>query len=277
MAIQTFQRRREGDRPESGGAPVRSTVRAALQERTFRADRWWVAPAVTVVVLLGFTGYGIWAGFRDANYYADPYLSPFYSPCLTEKCVNDPALHVLGDWWAFSPALLILPFPLFFRVSCYYYRKAYYRSFFWAPPACAVPDSRRRYKGESRFPFTLQNLHRYFFYAAAVLVVIFVYESVKAFIFDGRFGIGVGTGVIVLNTVLLGLYTFSCHSCRHLCGGRLNHFSKHPVRYRLWRGVSVINRRHMLWAWLSLIWLMVTDFYIWLVATGHITDYHWVS
>jgi len=36
-----------------------------------------------------------------------------------------------------SPAFLILIGPLSFRLTCYYYRKAYYRSFWLAPVACA--------------------------------------------------------------------------------------------------------------------------------------------
>ena len=65
-----------------------------------------------------------------------------------------------------SPALFILPFPLLFRATCYYYRKAYYRAFFWDPPACAVSEvaPRKNYTGEREFPFILQNLHRYAFY-----------------------------------------------------------------------------------------------------------------
>ena len=33
--------------------------------------------------------------------------------------------------------------------------------------------------------------------------------------------------------MMLWGYTLSCHSCRHVTGGRLKHFSKHPMRYRL--------------------------------------------
>ena len=45
---------------------------------------------------------------------------------------------------------------------------------------------------------------------------------------------GLGTVVLLVNVVLIWLYTLSCHSCRHTVGGRLKHFSKHPVRYRAW-------------------------------------------
>ena len=43
---------------------------------------------------------------------------------------------------------------------------------------------------------------------------------------DGTsFGISVGTLVLAANTTLLTLYTFSCHSLRHLVGGRPISFS----------------------------------------------------
>ena len=53
--------------------------------------------------------------------------------------------------------------------------------------------------------------------------------------------------------MLIWAYTLSCHSCRHIIGGRLKHFSKHPVRYRLWGWVGKLNARHMQLAWASLI------------------------
>ena len=55
---------------------------------------------------------------------------------------------------------------------------------------------------------------------------------------------GLGTVLMLINVVLIWLYTLSCHSCRHIVGGRLRHFSKHPVRYQLWTWVSKLNARH---------------------------------
>lgn len=251
--------------------------RAAVPARTLRRDAWWVAPVVTVTVLTFFTGYGIWAALRNDDYHSAPYLSPFYSPCLTNKCDDHLTPHIFGGIWPFSPAILILVFPLGFRLTCYYYRKAYYRSFWWAPPACAVPDARRGYTGETRFPLILQNIHRYFFYVAVVFAVLLSYDAVRSFFFPGGFGLGVGTAVLTVNAVLIWLYTLSCHSCRHLCGGGLKQFSKAPRRYRIWRRLSVLNRNHMFFAWASLLWIMVADFYVWLVASGNLTDHHWIS
>ena len=83
---------------------------------------------------------------------------------------------------------------------------------------------------------------------------------------------GLGTLLLLVNAVLLGAYTLSCHSCRHLCGGNLDAFSRSPRRYRLWRLISPLNARHMPIAWTSLVGVAVTDLYIRLVATGAIDD-----
>jgi hypothetical protein len=248
-------------RPGHEGAP-----------RTRRQDRWWTQPLVTVAVLGAFIVYGTWAAFRGNNYFADPYLSPFYSPCLTTKCVDDTTPHLLGGWFPLSPALLILPFPLGFRLTCYYYRKSYYRAFWWAPPACAVADVRPKYTGETRFPLILQNLHRYFFYFGVLFGILLTYDALLAFRFEEGFGIGVGTVVLLINAFLIWGYTLSCHSCRHLCGGKLNQFSKHPLRFKLWQRVTLLNRKHPQWAWVSMIWIAFADFYIYLVASGNLTD-----
>lgn len=239
--------------------------------RTLRRDNWWLAPLVTVVVLSAFVVYGFVIAVVDVNYYAEPYLSPFYSPCLAASCAHA-TWRIFGDLGPVSPALLILPFPLGFRVTCYYYRKAYYRSFWLSPPACAVAEPRTKYTGETRFPLVLQNIHRYFFYPALLFPVILFWDALKGFRFADGFGIGVGTVVLLVNAVLLGVYTVSCHSCRHLCGGHVNTFSKAPVRFRLWKAVSALNERHMQIAWVSLFGVALTDLYVRLVAMDVVRD-----
>jgi hypothetical protein len=256
-------------------AATSGAVRAGIGERTLRRDRWWLEPTVTAAVLLSFVVYATWAAFANANYWVPPYLSPFYSPCLAANCVEG-ARHAtwVGEWWALSPALLILVFPLGFRLTCYYYRKAYYRSVWMSPPACAVGEPHRSYSGETRFPLILQNVHRYFLYAGLVFNAILTLDAVVAFRDeDLEWGhMGLGTLVLLTNAALLWAYTLSCHSCRHIVGGRLRHFSRHPLRYRAWTLVSRLNRRHMQLAWASLVWVALTDLYVRLVASGTISD-----
>jgi hypothetical protein len=83
---------------------------------------------------------------------------------------------------------------------------------------------------------------------------------------------GIGTLVLIANAALLSLYTFSCHSCRHLCGGSVNVFSQRPGRYRLWRVITSLNERHMLFAWISLFGVGLADLYVRLVSMGVLRD-----
>jgi hypothetical protein len=256
--------------PKGTGAPGR----ARLAARTLRTDRWWLQPAITVGVLVAFIVYSTVRAFENANYFAEPYISPFYSPCITTACEGD-TFPELFDGPAFlTPALYILIVPLGFRLTCYYYRKAYYRAFWLSPPACAVAEPHAKYTGETRFPLLLQNLHRYFFYGGLVYNVILTYDALLAFRnAEGEwFHMGLGTLVLLINAVLLWLYSLSCHSCRHIVGGRLVHFSRHPVRYKAWTFVSKLNPKHMQYAWISLVFVAFTDFYIRLLATGAIDD-----
>ena len=199
---------------------------------TLRKDRYWVQPVVTVVVLTAFVAYASWAAFVNKNYYAGAALhrdliSPFYSPCLTASCVPGSHPGTVITWWTISPALLILIFPLGFRLTCYYYRKAYYRAFWLAPPACAVSDGHGSYTGEARFPLLLQNIHRYFFYFGLVFNVILTIDAVVAFRQPGhRHRVQRRHRGALINATLLWLYSLSCHACRHLCGGGVKQFSQ---------------------------------------------------
>ena len=135
-----------------------------------------------------------------------------------------------------------------------------------------IPDARASYQGETRFPFLLQNIHRYFFWLSSVVVLFLWWDAILAFRFPTGFGIGLGTLVLIANASLLSLYTLSCHSCRHLCGGYLNSFKRAPTRYRAWRVLSRLNERHALYAWLSLFGVALADVYVRLVASGIIVD-----
>jgi len=174
----------------------------------------------------------------------------------------------------------IVAFPVVagFRVTCYYYRKAYYRSLWFSPQACAVAEPHKKYSGETRFPLVLNNSHRYFFYLAAVVLLINTYDAILAFHGkDGGFGLGLGNVIIWVNVLMLAGYTASCHACRHVMGGRLKHFSRHPLRYRLWTWVSKLNVRHGAFAMISLFTVILTDFYIMAVSAGWISDLRFVN
>jgi hypothetical protein len=253
---------------------------------TLRTDNWRVGPIATVCMITAALGYLTWSVFQAEHYYAAPYLSPAYSPVLFTHLAAPgaaPLEHAwfgtFPAWWpAFvpaSPGLLILPLPGLFRFTCYYYRKAYYRSFGGSPPGCAVsPGQRGPYKGETGF-FQFQNLHRYALYLALAFLLVLTYDVLLAFFKDGEFGIGVGTIVLAINTSLIASYTFGCHSFRHLIGGRSDTMSQRgqsTPKLKLWKGVSWFNGRHMNFAWASLGWVALTDLYVRLVSMGVITD-----
>ncbi len=261
---------------------VFSSSRAAIKERTLRTDRWWLQPAITFGVLIAFIIYATFRAFEKKYYFTEPLISPFYSPCLSTACLDGSA-HFgtpIGTITLFgmviSPALFILIFPLGFRLTCYYYRKAYYRSFWMSPPACAVAEPHKKYTGETRAPLILQNGHRWFFYFGLIFNVILTYDAIIAFKNpEGEWGhMSVGTLILLLNATMLWLYSASCHTCRHTIGGRLRNFSKHPLRYKMWTWVSALNERHPVYAWISLIVVALTDFYVRLVASGSITNYY---
>ena len=252
---------------------VSSPTRARIDARTLRQDRWWLSPLTTFVVFSAFVVYATVRAFMGRDYYATPYLSPFYSPCLGDCVEGASDFGQPFAWWPLSAALIILIFPLGFRMTCYYYRKAYYRAFWLSPPACGVAEPHGSYSGETRFPLIAQNLHRYFFYAAVVISLINTYDVLHAFRGkDGGFGLGLGTLILLANVVLLWCYTLGCHSCRNIVGGRLNHFSKHPLRYKAWGLVGKLNARHMTYAWVTLGSLVVTDAYVALVSAGVFND-----
>jgi hypothetical protein len=234
---------------------------------------WWVQPAIIAVGFTLFVIYSFWSvGLSPGHsWHAGPYLSPFYSPRIP-----------LG-FWPLSSAFLVAWVPLGFRGTCYYYRKAYYRAYFLDPPACAVgePSSYcgfrrgRDFKGETRL-LIFQNLHRYFLYLALLFIAFLAFDAALTCRWPDGFGLSVGTIVMAVNVALLFLYATSCHSFRHIVGGRRDVFSRSApgkLSYRLWTWATALNEHHMLWAWTSLFSVGFADFYIWLVASGTITDY----
>ena len=248
---------------------------------TSRRDAWWVAPLAVFLGLSAFLGYSTWAAFQDAHYSYGPYLSPFYSP----EIWGDSPHAWFGPkpaWFParlpFSPALLILPFPALFRFTCYYYRGAYYKSFWADPPSCAVGEPRSSYWGEQSFPLILQNVHRYFMYIALLFLVMLSYDVWKAMWWPDAatggvtFGLGLGTIILAVNVGLLSSYTLGCHVMRHLVGGLHDEVSKHPICDRAYACSSALNDRHRLFAWCSLFTVGFSYLYIRLCSMGVLSD-----
>jgi hypothetical protein len=253
-------------------APAKT--RAQIATKTLRVDPWWRQPAINATFLAIVVIYLTWASLVNTDYFWAPYISPLYSPCLATTCTAGSGFSWIPWLSALTPAIIIIGGPMGFRLTCYYYRKAYYRAFWQSPPACAVREPHAKYSGETRLPLILQNLHRYFFWIALAFNVILTIDAVLAFKdHSGQWGhMGLGTVILIVNAALLWLYSLSCHACRHVFGGRLKHFSKHPIRYKAWTQISRLNGYHMQFAWISLGFVLFTDLYIRLVAAGVFAD-----
>jgi len=239
---------------------------------TRRRDRWWAQPSGVAIGFGAFIVYTlfsalVWQPVFGVGYESAGYLSPFFSPVIRP------------DWlpWWFSPAILILWIPLGFRTTCYYYRKAYYRAYFADPPGCAVSEPRIHhwYRLETAFPFILQNLHRYFLYLAFIPLFFLWIDALAAFRLGDQWRLGLGTGLMLVNVILLTGFSLSCHAFRHVVGGKVDCFScsrRRQVRHGLWRFATRLNVRHPNWAWFSLVSVGLTDLYIRLLAAGVIVD-----
>jgi hypothetical protein len=268
-------------------APETAHARRAFG--TQRTDLWWVEPLVIFLVLLGFVVYATFRVFEgndpatrhfvvdNGDYH---YLSPFGTPDFTglvPQFLKDlagalPFVGSFGLALLSNPAFLVLPLPAGFRFTCYYYRKAYYRSFVARPAACGVEAVKgRRYRGEKGL-MVVQNVHRYFLYLAILVLVFLTYDALRGIYTPHGWYFGLGNLIMLANVVLLAGYTFGCHSFRHLVGGNLDCYSCDAVsqtRYPVWKAVTRLNQRHMLWAMASLVSVAVTDIYIrWVGQTG---------
>ncbi len=240
-----------------------------LKRRSFgetkRNGAWWLPSLLTFIGLSAFVVYSTWAAFQGEHYSFGNYLSPFYSP----EIFGDSPHALLGAkpswipaWLPFSPALLILWAPAGFRFTCYYYRGAYYKAFWADPVSCAVGEPRTGYRGERKFPLILQNIHRYFLYLALFFLIFLAYDAFNAYRFENGFGIGLGSIILTANVFFLGGYTFSCHSLRHLVGGRCDELSNKPIQCAAYSACSSLNKRHMLFAWCSLFVVGFSDIFV---------------
>ena len=255
-------------------------VRRRFGETTMR-DAWWVDPA-RVLGLSTFVVYSTWAAFQGDHYTSGPYLSPFYSPEIFGSSPHSwfgPKPAAWPAWLPFSPALLILPIPALFRLTCYYYRGAYYKAFWSDPPSCTVGEPRKSYWGENSFPLILQNVHRYMLFISVFVLMILAFDAWKAMWFSDP-----ATGPDVVR-----------HRRRHARPGdqrraaRRISFAATPVKMaspaatrtwsrarrsgpRVYRCVSCLNRGHMAWAWTSLFTVGFSDLYVRLCSMGVWSD-----
>lgn len=252
--------------------------------RTNRIDNWWSQPVAMGTGLTAALLYTFWRLFfydADISYklHGSTVMSPIFSPNVLEW-----DLFGLSAWnhpeWV-NAAILVLWIPFGFRGTCYYMRRVYYRTFFASPTACWVdePEINKAigYQGERRM-FLFNNLHRYFLYAAMVIILIKWWDVTHTMHFHSPahegYGLSIGTFVMGIEAFLLTMYVTSCHALRHLAGGMLDRWTSRISRVRgaLFGKISIANRSHGFWFWTSLTFVFLGDIWVLLVAEGRVND-----
>ena len=265
---------------------------------TDRVDDWWKGPTAMAAYLGIMIVYATWRGFMEADFWiieefgrsagtqtmaseseGSPVLSPLFSPLVLPGENQLGSMVPMALAWM-SPAMFILIFPAGFRGTCYYYRKAYYRAFMQQPTGCAVSKPWNEYSGENGL-LVVQNLHRYFLYAALAYLPILSYDVWLSVNFHDpvshahSYGVSMGSLVLAVNVIALGGYTFGCHAFRHLVGGGADLWtrgSRSTLRYQMWRVSTWFNEHHKDWALYSLFIVMFADFYIYACTMGWWTE-----
>ena len=259
--------------------------------RTNRIDKWWTQPLTMGIGLTAALVYTFWrlfiygtetstgASLISYELEGSKVMSPIFSPNVLEW-----DLFGLSTWdhpeWV-NAAILVLWIPFGFRGTCYYMRRVYYRTFFASPVACWVdePDINKKlgYKGEKRL-FIFNNLHRYFLYAAMIILVVKWWDVTHTMHFHSAdyegYGMSLGTLVMGIEAFLLTMYVTSCHALRHLAGGMLDRWTTgiSRIRGQLFGKISVFNRSHGFWFWTSLVFVFLGDLWVLAVAEGHLND-----
>ena len=197
--------------------------------QTRRADNWWVQPLFVFLGLSSFIVYATWAALQGDHYRFGPYISPFYSPEFSGRrpCLVRRETTWMPAW--VTAAVLILWAPGGFRVTCYYYRGAYYKAFWADPPSCAVGEPRKSYLGRAFLPADPSEYPSLLSVSRADLSRAARARRLAGLLVRRRdFGIGVGTLVLLANVMLLSCYTLGCHSLAP--SGRRRSRSASPAR-----------------------------------------------
>ncbi|MCL4391280.1 succinate dehydrogenase [Candidatus Parvarchaeota archaeon] len=180
----------------------------------------------------------------------------------------------------YSPTILVVPIAGLFRLTCYAYRKDYYRHIFNHPQSCAVDerfDSKGRgYSGETTL-FAFNNLHRYLLYAGIALLPFFYYDFYVSVTYIGGFILRFGSLLLLLNAIMLTLWVFSCHAFRHIfAGGNVKCYdcSINPkARKGFFNAQSMLNKHHEEWAFISLVVIILVDLYLRALSAGWPIDF----
>ena len=246
-------------RPPSAAVATASAVK--VRDRAHeRTDLWWVEPVVIAVVLGAFVLYSAYAGLVGTNYYFEPYLSPFYSPCLTANCVH-PTLPLVGSYWNLSPAILIVAFPSRSARPATTTAARTNRAFFWSPPACAVPDAHKKSPASTRFPF-LSNLHPVRAHLATTLLIFLWWTFPRVQFQRASASARHGAPCSRSDSCFSGLFRELPLAAVSRRSDTVDSFHGKSLRFLLWSWANWLNARHSRWALSSLTSVGLTDVYI---------------
>ena len=157
-----------------------------------RVDVWWTQPLLIFLGLGGFHRLFHLGGVPGkALLFRALSLAVLFAGNFRRIAAQ--LVRAEAGWWPgwlpFSPALADSVGAGWFRLTCYYYRGAYYKAFWADPPACAVGEPRKTYLGEQSFPLIMQNVHRYFLYLALLFLVFLAHRCLEGdVVFDPATG-----------------------------------------------------------------------------------------
>ena len=94
----------------------------------------------------------------------------------------------------------------------------------------------------------VQNLHRYFMYAALAYLPLLTYDVWLAINFhEGdvhTYGVSIGTLILLINVIMLTGYTLGCYAFRHVIGGGSNDWTSSGMarlKYKMWKFSTKLN------------------------------------
>jgi hypothetical protein len=180
----------------------------------------------------------------------------------------------------YSPTILIIPIPTLFRLSCYAYRKDYYRHLFEHPLGCSNATrgekETRKYTGERNAILQLWNYHRYFLYAGLLILPFFYYDVFHSLTYSGGLVVRLGSLILLANTLIVTAWTLSCHAFRHVIGGNIDCYScvyGGKTRKSIFDIQTWWNSHHEAIAWVSLITFFLTDLFLRALQAGLPVDF----
>ena len=232
--------------------PLAVTNAEAIHGKTLRRDPWWIETLPTFLLLGGFMIYATGRPFRTPTTSSTPTSRRSTRPASrptasTSTCTSSAPggrcrrrCSSCRSRWASAPPATTTARPTTAPSS-------------GRRPPARSPTRPSATRGETRFPFILQNLHRYFFWRAVALPVLPVVGRGQGLRLPGRLRLGRRHAGAARERRPAHAYSLSCHSCRHLCGGHLDVVLRRR-RSRIACGscVTRLNARHVQIAWISL-------------------------